>query len=336
VKPLLEVSNLKVRFVTEGGIARAVDGVDFSVDAGKTLGVVGESGCGKSVTSRAIMGLVEMPGWIESGQIQFQSKDGLVDLAALPPRGQRMRGIRGSEIAMIFQEPMTALNPVLTIGDQIIEAMLVHETIDRRAARERAIAGLAAVRMPLPHMRADEYPHQLSGGMRQRAMIAMALVNAPSLLIADEPTTALDVTIQAQVLDLMNDLRREFSGAIMFITHDLGVIAAMADHVAVMYRGRVVECAPVRSIFKNPLHPYTQGLLRSVPSLTARRGARLQTIEGSVPRATYRERGCSFATRCSQVMPMCKDAVPASIAVASGHSAACFLHHSSVAVVSDA
>jgi oligopeptide/dipeptide ABC transporter ATP-binding protein len=336
VTPLLEVSDLKVRFVTENGIARAVDGVDFRIDAGRTLGVVGESGCGKSVTSRAIMGLVEMPGWIESGQIRFQSKDGPVDLAALPPRGQRMRDIRGREIAMIFQEPMTALNAVLTIGDQIVEAMQVHGGIDRRAARERALAGLAAVGIPLPHMRLDEYPHQLSGGMRQRAMIAMALINSPSLLIADEPTTALDVTIQAQVLDLMNDLRREFSGAIMFITHDLGVIAAMADDVAVMYRGRVVECGPVRAIFKNPLHPYTRGLLRSVPSLTSRRGARLETIEGSVPRATTRERGCSFAARCAHVMPICREAVPATMAAEPGHTAACFLHHSSVAVMDDA
>ncbi len=334
--PLLEVSDLKVRFVTESGIARAVDGVDFRIDAGRTLGVVGESGCGKSVTSRAIMGLVEMPGWIESGQIRFQSKDGPVDLAALPRRGQRMRDIRGREIAMIFQEPMTALNPVLTIGDQIVEAMQVHGGIDRRAARERALAGLAAVGIPLPHMRLDEYPHQLSGGMRQRAMIAMALINSPSLLIADEPTTALDVTIQAQVLDLMNDLRREFSGAIMFITHDLGVIAAMADDVVVMYRGRVVECGPVRAIFKNPLHPYTQGLLRSVPSLTSRRGARLETIEGSVPRATSRERGCSFAARCAHVMPICREAVPATVAAQPGHTTACFLHNSSVAVMDDA
>jgi len=279
------------------------------------------------VTSRAIMGLIQSPGWIESGEIWFQSRNGAVDLARLPPNGRQINSIRGTEITMIFQEPMTALNPVLTIGSQLMEPLLLHVKISKKEAKERAIAGLAAVGIASPRQRFDEYPHNLSGGMRQRAMIAMALVCNPSLLIADEPTTALDVTIQAQVLDLMKDLRREFAGAIMFITHDLGVVAAMADQVVVMYRGKVVERAAVRDLYRNPLHPYTQGLLRSVPSIVGGGAKRLSTIEGAVPRPTDRLKGCAFAARCPHAMPICRQAVPALISVEGDHATSCYLHH---------
>jgi peptide/nickel transport system ATP-binding protein len=327
---LLDIRNLQVNFMTEAGVAQAVNGVDLSIGAGETLAVVGESGCGKSVTSRAIMGLIQPPGWIEAGEILFKGRNGSVDLAQLPSNGKRINAIRGTEISMIFQEPMTALNPVMTIGAQIMEPLLLHERISKKAAKERAISSLAAVGISSPEQRFGEYPHNLSGGMRQRAMIAMALVCNPSLLIADEPTTALDVTIQAQVLDLMKDLRRDFAGAIMFITHDLGVVATMADHVVVMYRGKVVESATVRDLYRNPLHPYTQGLLRSVPSITGHGAKRLSTIEGSVPRPTERIRGCAFASRCPHAMPVCRQEVPALAAVDGAHRAACFLHHTAI------
>jgi peptide/nickel transport system ATP-binding protein len=327
MKNLLDIKDLRVNFMTEAGVAQAVDGVDLSIAPGETLAIVGESGCGKSVTSRAIMGLIQPPGWIESGEIWFQGRNGAVDLARLPPNGRQINAIRGSEISMIFQEPMTALNPVLTIGSQLMEPLLLHEKISKKDAKERAIAGLAAVGIASPRQRFDEYPHNLSGGMRQRAMIAMALICNPSLLIADEPTTALDVTIQAQVLDLMKDLRRDFSGAIMFITHDLGVVATMADWVVVMYLGKVVERAAVRDLYRNPLHPYTQGLLRSVPSITGGSTKRLATIEGAVPRPTDRLEGCAFAARCPHAMPVCRQAVPALIPVEGDHAASCYLHH---------
>jgi len=327
---LLEVKDLRVNFLTASGIARAVDGIDFSIAPSRTLGVVGESGCGKSVTSRAILRLIEPPGWIDSGEIVFRASDGPVDLLRLPQGGARLNAIRGNEIAMIFQEPMTALNPVLTIGDQICEALLLHRQMSRREAKELAIAELAAVGISAPRQRFDEYANNLSGGMRQRAMIAMALVCNPSLLIADEPTTALDVTIQAQVLDLMSDLRRDFSGSIMFITHDLGVIAQTADDVIIMYRGAIVEQAPVRDIFRSPLHPYTVGLLRSVPSITSRSRGRLETIEGSVPRPTEVLAGCAFAPRCAHAMPVCRASVPAPAEVGGERKVACFLHHSAV------
>jgi oligopeptide/dipeptide ABC transporter ATP-binding protein len=327
---LLEVRDLRVNFLTASGIARAVDGIDFSIAPSRTLGVVGESGCGKSVTSRAILRLIEPPGWIDSGEIVFRAADGPVDLLRLPQGGARLNAIRGNEIAMIFQEPMTALNPVLTIGDQICEALLLHRKLSRKEAKELAIAELAAVGISAPRQRFDEYANNLSGGMRQRAMIAMALVCNPSLLIADEPTTALDVTIQAQVLDLMSDLRRDFSGSIMFITHDLGVIAQTADDVIIMYRGAIVEQAPVRDIFRSPLHPYTKGLLRSVPSITRRSSGRLETIEGSVPRPTEVLAGCAFAPRCAHAMPVCRASVPAPTEVAAERKVACFLHHSAV------
>jgi oligopeptide/dipeptide ABC transporter ATP-binding protein len=326
--PVIEVEGLKVYFHTEDGVARAVDGVDFTIAPESTLGVVGESGCGKSVTARAIMGLVEQPGRIEAGKILLHRDGRIVDLTKLAPRGRELRTIRGNDIAMIFQEPMTSLNPVFTIGDQIAEAILLHRKIGRKEAEERAISMLGAVGIPLPAQRFHDYPHQLSGGMCQRAMIAMALSCNPALLIADEPTTALDVTIQAQVMDLMNDLRRDFRGAIMFITHDLGVIAAMADDVIVMYLGKVVERAPVRDIFHRPLHPYTQGLLHSIPSLTDSGKGRLRAIEGVVPTLFQAPKGCNFASRCPHVMEVCRAQVPALHEIEPGHSAACFLHHS--------
>jgi oligopeptide/dipeptide ABC transporter ATP-binding protein len=333
--PIIEVKGLKVYFHTDDGIVRAVDGVDFAIEPERTLGVVGESGCGKSVTARAIMRLVEVPGRIEAGQILLHRDRRTLDLTELDPKGHEMRRIRGNDIAMIFQEPMTALNPVFTIGDQIVEAILLHRGVSRKEAQEHAIQMLGAVGIPLPQQRFHEYPYQLSGGMCQRAMIAMALSCNPALLIADEPTTALDVTIQAQVMDLMNDLRRDFRGAIMFITHDLGVVAAMADDVIVMYLGKVVERAPVRDIFHHPLHPYTQGLLHSIPSLTDTGQGRLKAIEGVVPTPFEAPKGCNFASRCPHVMAVCRERVPALAAVASKHAAACFLHHSDVEEAAD-
>ncbi len=325
--PLIEIKGLKVYFHTEDGVARAVDGVDFDIESGKTLGVVGESGCGKSVTARAIMGLVDAPGRVESGRILYHRQDEVIDLVKLKPKGRQMRSIRGAEIAMIFQEPMTSLNPVFTIGDQIVEAILLHGDAGKRQAQKLAIQILEEVGIPLPRQRFNEYPHQLSGGMRQRAMIAMALSCNPSLLIADEPTTALDVTIQAQVLELMHGLRQQFNGAIMFITHDLGVIAGMADDIIVMYCGKIVESGPVLEIFKTPLHPYTIGLMRSIPSLTDSGRQRLDTIEGVVPTTFSPIAGCAFAPRCSKVMEVCRQKAPACLEVAPGHRTACFLHH---------
>ena len=325
--PLIEIKGLKVYFHTEDGVARAVDGVDFDIESGKTLGVVGESGCGKSVTARAIMGLVDTPGRVESGRILYHRQNEVIDLVKLKPKGRQIRSIRGAEIAMIFQEPMTSLNPVFTIGDQIVEAILLHGDAGKRQAQKLAIQILEEVGIPLPRQRFNEYPHQLSGGMRQRAMIAMALSCNPSLLIADEPTTALDVTIQAQVLELMHGLRQQFNGAIMFITHDLGVIAGMADDIIVMYCGKIVESGPVLEIFKTPLHPYTIGLMRSIPSLTDSGRQRLDTIEGVVPTTFSPIAGCAFAPRCPKVMEICRQKAPACLEVTPGHRSACFLHH---------
>ena len=325
-KPLLDIRDLKTYFYTEDGVVRAVDGVTFSIEPERTLGVVGESGCGKSVTARAIMGLVKSPpGRIESGEILFHRDGNIIDLAKLNPKGEEMRRIRGNEIAMIFQEPMTSLNPVYTIGNQIMEAVILHQRLSKKEAKKKAIDVLASVGIPSPEQRIDEYPHQLSGGMRQRAMIAMALSCRPSLLIADEPTTALDVTIQAQVLDLMNDLRTEFKTAIMFITHDLGVIAHMADDVIIMYLGRIVESAPVDEIFDNPKHPYTRGLLNSIPSFTVSRKKRLVPIEGIVPDPVGPPKGCGFEPRCPQAKELCKSRIPELKLIAPGHRAACWL-----------
>jgi len=323
---LIEVRGLKANFYLEGSVVHAVDGVDFSIEPEKTLGVVGESGCGKSVTALSIMGLIQWPGKIEAGEI-FLNHDGeIIDLTKLAPMGKKMRSIRGNKIAMIFQEPMTSLNPVYTIGNQITETIILHQGLRKREARKRAIEMLTAVGISSPEQRVDEYPHQLSGGMRQRAMIAMALSCHPSLLIADEPTTALDVTIQAQVLDLMNDLRKKFGASILFITHDLGVIAKMADHVVVMYLGKIVESAPVRDIFKDPKHPYTHGLMDSIPSLKMSRKKRLVPIKGIVPDPLEAPQGCGFEPRCPSAMERCKAHIPLLKEVTPNHLVACWLY----------
>jgi len=326
--PLLEVRGLKTYFYTEVGVVRAVDGVDFTIEPEKTLGIVGESGCGKTMTALSILRLIPSPpGRIEAGEILFYRNGEVVDLTKLNPRGRQVRSIRGNEIAMIFQEPMTSLNPVYSIGNQIMENIMLHQHLSKRAARDKTIEMLKAVRIPLPEQRIDEYPHQLSGGMRQRAMIAMALSCNPALLIADEPTTALDVTIQAQVLELMNDLRREFKAAILYITHDLGVIASMADDVAVMYLGKIVEIGPVRPIFRNPRHPYTQGLMNSIPSVTSRKKKRLVAIDGIVPDPLEAPQGCGFGPRCPRAEEVCAREIPVLRGVAPGHRVACWLAH---------
>jgi oligopeptide/dipeptide ABC transporter ATP-binding protein len=328
--PLIDVIDLRTCFRTEESVVRAVDGVSFSIAKEKTLGVVGESGCGKSVTALSIMGLIPSPpGRIESGQILFRADAEAIDLAKLDPRGRAIRSIRGNQIAMIFQEPMSSLNPVFTVGMQIIESITLHQHLSRKEAREKAIDMLRAVGISSPEQRVEDYPHQLSGGMRQRVMIAMALSCHPSLLIADEPTTALDVTIQAQVLDLMNDLRAQFHMAIMFITHDLGVIAQMVDGVAVMYLGKIVEAAPVTELFDHPGHPYTRGLMKSIPSLTMTKKDRLIPIKGVVPELSEIQEGCGFEPRCPHAMKICKGQIPSLKEVAPGHTVACWLNGSS-------
>ena len=326
-EPLIEVKNLRTYFHTESGLSRAVDGVSFSIAPEQTLGVVGESGCGKSVTARSIMALIQPPGRIEEGEILFRRDGDVIDIAKLDPKGRAMRDIRGNDIAMIFQEPMTSLNPVFSIGQQLIEGIRLHQTISRAEARRRAVGMLESVAIPSPEQRMDEYPHQMSGGMRQRAMIAMALSCNPTLLIADEPTTALDVTIQAQVIELMRKLQKDFKTSVMFITHDLGVIADIADDVIVMYLGKIVEQAPVREIFKNPQHPYTRGLLNSLPSLTQSGGKRrLEAIEGNVPSPLSVPPGCGFAARCPHAMDICRKVAPKLVQVGDRHRAACHLN----------
>jgi peptide/nickel transport system ATP-binding protein/oligopeptide transport system ATP-binding protein len=298
---LLEVSNLHTSFLTEDGEVEAVRGVTFTLGEGKSLGIVGESGCGKSVTALSIMGLLQHPARIKEGEVLYRGRD-LLKLS-----NAEMMKIRGSEIAMIFQEPMTALNPVFTIGNQIIEAITLHQGLTKKDAKGRAIELLGLVGIPSPEMRVNEYPHQLSGGMRQRAMIAMALSCEPSLLIADEPTTALDVTIQAQILTLIRELQERFRMAMILITHDLGVIAEVVDEVAVMYAGRIVELTDTESLFEAPLHPYTIGLLNSMPRIGRGEGdtGRLKTIPGSVPRFLGNITGCTFAERCPWVDNEC-------------------------------
>jgi peptide/nickel transport system ATP-binding protein len=318
-EPLLVVEDLKTYFRTDGGVARAVDGVSFSLDRGETLGLVGESGCGKSVTSLSIMRLIPSPpGEIASGRIRFRGED-LLEMSE-----PDMRKVRGNDIAMIFQEPMTSLNPVFTCGFQIDEAVMLHQRLNRDAARKKTVEMLDRVGIPDPHQRADEYPHQLSGGMRQRVMIAMALSCNPDILIADEPTTALDVTIQAQILELMAQLQSEFGMAVLMITHDLGVIAEVADRVAVMYAGKIVEAAAVSEIFARPKHPYTKGLLESIPKLTERKH-RLSVIPGTVPDATQFPEACRFAPRCALAEEACRQNEPALHLVDDGHEAACWL-----------
>src|SRR5450432_3900797 len=318
---LLEVQNLQTHFRTPDGINRAVDGVSFHVDEGETLAIVGESGCGKSVTSMSLMRLIPEPPGKIAGSVRFQGRD----LLRLSER--EMRAIRGNDISMIFQEPMTSLNPVLTVGRQVGETLRMHQGLDRQAAETRAIEMLTLVGIPEPARRVREYPHQLSGGMRQRVMIAMALACNPKLLIADEPTTALDVTIQAQILDLMRDLKTRLGSAIMLITHDLGVVAEMAQRVVVMYAGRKVEEAPVNEIFAHPMHPYTSGLLGAVPklgsSLDEGGRARLAEIAGLVPSLRRPIVGCAFAGRCSMVTDFCRRVAPAIELKAPGHSVAC-------------
>ena len=314
--PLLELRRLAVSFATDDGTVQAVDGIDLSLARGRTLGLVGESGCGKSVTSLAIMGLLPPENSKVKGEVRFEGRD-LLTLDA-----DTIRDLRGARLAMIFQEPMTSLNPAYTVGDQIIEAIQQHQGLSAADARARAIEMLRIVRIPSPERRVDDYPHKLSGGMRQRAMIAMALACGPDLLIADEPTTALDVTIQAQILDLMRGLRRDTGTAIILITHDLGVVAEMADDVAVMYAGQIVERAPVRDLFARPEHPYTVGLLGSIPRLDEKR-ERLPSIEGRVPDMTRPPEGCRFAARCPFVEPACRANPPPLIDVTPGHLTRC-------------
>ncbi len=323
--PLLDIRDLKTYFYTDDGVVRAVDGVSLSIAPQKTLGVVGESGCGKSITAFSTMRLIPSPpGKIEHGQILFHKdpESDPIDLTQLNPKGAQMRDIRGNDIAMIFQEPMTSLSPVHTIGNQIAEAIRLHQNTDKKEARERAIDALNKVRLPRPDRQVDAYPHELSGGMRQRAMIAMALSCNPSLLIADEPTTALDVTVQAQILDLMRDLQSDIGMAIMLITHDLGVVASMADYVAVMYLGKIVEYSDTRTVFKNPRHPYTRGLLNSIPQVGQKR--RLVPIEGTIPDPFEIPQGCAFAPRCPHVMDKCREE-PQLLEIESGHRVSCWL-----------
>ncbi len=299
---LLEVTNLRTQFPTRAGLVKSVDGVSFNIAEGELLGLVGESGCGKSITALSIMRLISSPGKITGGSIKFKGEE----LTTASP--DRLRQIRGNDIAMIFQDPMTSLNPVFTVGEQIAEALRLHRKLDKKQARIGAIDAMREVAIPSPERRVSDYPHQLSGGMRQRVMIAMALACDPELLIADEPTTALDVTIQAQILELLDELRRNRKLAVLLITHDLGVIAEIADRVCVMYTGKIVEQSGVNDLFSNPKHPYTRGLIRSVPKLAVAgeaNAARLQTIDGTVPSPTALPFGCHFAPRCEHRMEVC-------------------------------
>lgn len=315
---LLSVRNLRTHFFTDDGVIPAVDGISFELERGGTIGIVGESGCGKSVTSLSILGLIpQPPGKIIGGEILFEGKD-LLKLSEA-----EMRRIRGNEISMIFQEPMTSLNPVFTVGQQIGEAVIRHQGLDKQAAREKSMEMLRLVGIPSPEKRVDDYPHQMSGGMRQRVMIAMALSCNPKLLIADEPTTALDVTIQAQILDLMRELRKNLGTAIMMITHDLGVIAELVENVVVMYTGKIAETADTYTLFKNPLHPYTVGLLSSIPRLDGE-GKRLKTIPGAVPIPGSFPEGCGFHPRCPFAEDLCTKKFPPAFIVAAGHQVTCW------------
>ena len=315
---LLEIRGLKTHFRLDEGLVRAIDGVDFDIRRGKTLCVVGESGCGKSMTARSILQIVQPPGKVVAGEMLFHrpgpnGTERITDLATLDPKGKEIRTIRGREISMIFQEPMTSLSPVHTVGNQIAETVILHEGLSKQAARERAVEMLGYVGIPRPQERVDSYPFEMSGGMRQRAMIAMALACTPSLLIADEPTTALDVTTQAQILELIQRLKDEFGMAVMLITHDLGVVAEVADEVVVMYLGLVVERGTVDEIFHDPKHPYTRALLRSIPRLGQVRKERLDSIAGMVPSSFDRPSGCPFHTRCPAFMPGLCDRVEPSV-----------------------
>lgn len=316
---VLEVKNLQTSFFTDDGEIPAVDSIDFHVKPGEVLGIVGESGCGKSVTSLSIMGLVPSPGKVIDGEIRFKDED-LTNASE-----RRMRKIRGNEIAMIFQEPMTSLNPVFTIGDQLIEGIRLHNKLSKKEAEQRAIEMLKRVGMPRSEQLIHEYPHQLSGGMRQRVMIAMAMACEPELLIADEPTTALDVTIQAQILDLMRRLNQESQTSIILITHDLGVVAEVCDRIVVMYAGKVVEEGETHAIYKNPQHPYTEGLIRSVPDMRQKK-ERLYSIPGNVPKPGTLKHGCHFAPRCEHAFDRCLVENPQLVETEENHQVRCFLH----------
>ena len=317
---LLELQNLKTHFFTEAGVVRAVDGVTYRIPRGKTLGVVGESGCGKSMTALSILRLIPEPGKIVEGRVLFDGDD----LSTLSEAD--MREIRGNRISMIFQEPMTSLNPVYTVGNQIAEAIILHDGVTKEEACRRTVELLDKVGIPSPDQRIDEYPHQMSGGMRQRVMIAMALACNPALLIADEPTTALDVTIQAQILELLKSLQNEFGMSILMITHDLGVIAETADEVVVMYAGKIVEYAQTGELFGNPMHPYSQGLFRSRPKLGMHPEDALAVIPGSVPNPLYFPSGCKFHPRCDQVRESCSTVEPELVEVKPGHWVSCVLY----------
>ena len=324
---LLRIRGLKTFFRTDEGLVRAVDGLDLEIGHGEIIGMVGESGCGKSVTAQSILQVVPWPGRIEGGEILLNANGRSIDIAQLDPKGRQIRKIRGLEISMVFQEPMTAFSPVHTIGNQIIEAVRVHRAVHLEEARETAVAMLNRVGIPKPELRIDAYPHQLSGGMRQRAMIAMALCCRPKLLIADEPTTALDVTIQAQILDLLKELQSEMRMAILLITHNLGVVAEIADEVVVMYLGKEVEKAPVGELFDNPLHPYTRLLLKSVPRPGARHRGRLENIKGVLPNPLERPGGCPFHPRCPDfIAGECNEKTPPLTQMDERHSVACLLH----------
>ncbi|TFG92621.1 MAG: ABC transporter ATP-binding protein [Candidatus Atribacteria bacterium] len=316
-KLLLEIKDLKTHFFTEEGVVKAVDGVDFEVYQGETLGIVGESGCGKSVTAFSILRLLDYPGKTVGGEVIFKGEN------LLKKTEDEMREIRGKEIAMIFQEPMTALNPVLTVGFQISEALMMHFKMSKEEAKKKSVELLKKVGIPIPEQRVNEYPHQLSGGMRQRSMIAMAMSCDPILLIADEPTTALDVTIQAQILDLMMNLLKEFNGSLIMITHDLGVIAEIADRIAIMYAGKVVEYTDKRTIFHNPLHPYTLGLLTSIPRLDMEM-KRLNVIPGIVPNPLHFPSGCKFNPRCRFMTDRCEKEEPPLFKIEEGHLVKCW------------
>ena len=326
-KPILSVEHLRTYFELDEGTLKAVDNVSFAVQKGSTLGIIGESGSGKSVTAQSIMRIVPDPGRIESGIIDLYREEHTTDLALFKKNGDQIRSIRGKEIAMIFQEPMTSLSPVHTIGNQIMEAILLHKTRHKKEARELTVEMIGKVGIPNPGQRIDEYPHQLSGGLRQRAMIAMALSCSPALLIADEPTTALDVTIQAQILELMKQLQEQYQMGILYITHNLGVIAEIAEQVAVMYLGKIVEMSDCITIFKNPLMPYTQNLMESIPKVGKRAKQRLKAIKGTVPIPLELPPQCGFYERCGKAINgLCNKAVPALVEVESGHQVRCFLH----------
>jgi oligopeptide/dipeptide ABC transporter ATP-binding protein len=331
---ILEVKDLKIHFFTNEGVVCAVDGIDLTIECGKTLALVGESGCGKSVTCRSFLNLVQLPGRIVSGDILYHrypnGEHEIVDIAKLNPRGKRIRALRGKEISMIFQEPMTSLSPMYTVGNQIMENIRLHTDASKQEAREHTIELLDRVGIPKPERLVDEYPFRLSGGMRQRAMIAMALACNPNMLIADEPTTALDVTTQANILDLMLELQQQYEMAMVFITHDLGVVAEIADDVAVMYLGRVVEKSDVNTIYNQPQHPYTQALLRSIPKIAMQRDE-LDPIQGMVPSPYRRPSGCPFHPRCVQALPECQQIVPDITQLGENHTVRCLLYEENIA-----